>query len=125
MKHNLTLSVLAAAVIAATPALAQTTSSATSGTNAASSKSGTMGANTGRTTGTNGATSTTSSTTSTLPPCSSLNHPQAGKLAGKDTGQAKEHSASPVHQDCIEDATGLPASSNSTTSGTSGSTSTS
>lgn len=27
-------------------------------------------------------------------------HPQAGKLADKSTGEAKEHSASPVHMDC-------------------------
>ena len=31
-------------------------------------------------------------------------HPQAGKLADKSTGQAKEHSASPVHADCAIDA---------------------
>ena len=37
------------------------------------------------------------------PLCSTLGHPQAGKLADKDTGQAKEHSASPVHMDCIPD----------------------
>ena len=30
-------------------------------------------------------------------------HPQAGKLADKSTGQAKEHSASPVHSDCVVD----------------------
>lgn len=37
------------------------------------------------------------------PLCSELNHPNAGKLADKSTGKAKEHSASPVHQDCIPD----------------------
>ena len=37
--------------------------------------------------------------TASKPLCSELGHPQAGKLAGKDTGMAKEHSASPVHQD--------------------------
>jgi hypothetical protein len=31
-------------------------------------------------------------------------HPQAGKLADKSTGKAKEHSASPVHFDCVTDA---------------------
>src|SRR4051812_47647529 len=36
-----------------------------------------------------------------LQPCSSFKNPNAGKLADKDTGQAKEHSASPVHQDCL------------------------
>ena len=46
---------------------------------------------------------TTSSSTATKPLCSSLNNPNAGKLAGKDTGMAKEHSSSPVHQDCIPD----------------------
>ena len=40
----------------------------------------------------------------TKPLCSELGHPQAGKLADKSTGMAKEHSASPVHQDCIPDA---------------------
>ena len=37
------------------------------------------------------------------PLCSELNHPNAGKLADKSTGLAKERSASPVHQDCIPD----------------------
>jgi hypothetical protein len=37
------------------------------------------------------------------PLCSELGHPQAGKLADKDTGAAKENSASPVHMDCIPD----------------------
>ena len=31
-------------------------------------------------------------------------HPQAGKLADKSTGMAKDHSASAVHQDCVTDA---------------------
>jgi hypothetical protein len=31
-------------------------------------------------------------------------HPNAGKLADKSTGMAKEHSASPVHSDCVTDA---------------------
>src|SRR4029079_16803208 len=46
---------------------------------------------------------TTTASTDTKPLCSSLNNPNAGKLAGKDTGKAKEHSSSPVHQDCIPD----------------------
>src|SRR5687768_10699806 len=37
------------------------------------------------------------------PLCSELGHPQAGKLADKDTGMAKERSSSPVHMDCIPD----------------------
>lgn len=37
------------------------------------------------------------------PLCSELHHPNAGKLAAKDTGQAKDHSSSAVHVDCIAD----------------------
>ena len=37
------------------------------------------------------------------PLCSSFKNPNAGKLADKSTGQAKEHSASPVHEDCTPD----------------------
>src|SRR5687767_3765114 len=37
------------------------------------------------------------------PLCSELGHPNAGKLADKSTGKAKEKSASPVHQDCTPD----------------------
>ena len=50
------------------------------------------------------------------PLCSSLDHPNAGKLAGKDTGKAGERSSSPVHMDCIPD--GTTASANSAPSGT-------
>lgn len=51
------------------------------------------------------------------PLCSSFKNPNAGKLANKDTGQAKEHSASPVHQDCIPDsASGPSATSTPSTS---------
>ncbi len=71
----------------------------------------------------------TSGASTNLPPCSSLEagnsghaHPQAGKLAGKSTGEAKEHSASPVHQDCASDAT---SSSGTSRSGASPSTATS
>lgn len=45
----------------------------------------------------------TSTASASKPLCSSLNHPNAGKLASKDTGMAKEHSRSPVHTDCIPD----------------------
>lgn len=49
-------------------------------------------------------TSTANPTTNaTKPLCSELGHPQAGKLAGKDTGSAKDNSSSPVHTDCIPD----------------------
>ncbi len=89
MKPNLTLSLIAAAVLSATPVLAQTsTNSAAKGTNAAS--------------------------TAAKPLCSTLNHPNAGKLADKSTGMAKENSSSPVHQDCIPDS---PASTAGTNSG--------
>ena len=44
------------------------------------------------------------STTASKPLCSELGHPNAGKLADKSTGKAKEHSASPVHFDCVTDA---------------------
>lgn len=37
------------------------------------------------------------------PLCSELHHPNAGKLAAKDTGKAKDHSSSAVHVDCIAD----------------------
>ena len=46
---------------------------------------------------------TTSVTPTQKPLCSTLGHPQAGKLADKSTGKAKDHSASAVHQDCIPD----------------------
>lgn len=55
-----------------------------------------------------------------LPPCSSLEagnsghaHPNAGKLADKSTGEAKEHSASPVHEDCAPDTASSGTSSSS------------
>ena len=38
---------------------------------------------------------TTTTPTASKPLCSELGHPQAGKLAGKDTGKAGERSASP------------------------------
>jgi len=41
-------------------------------------------------------------------------HPQAGKLADKSTGMAKEHSASAVHQDCVNTAKAKPAKKKST-----------
>lgn len=44
-----------------------------------------------------------SATTAAKPLCSELNHPNAGKLANKDTGRAKDNSSSPVHTDCIAD----------------------
>src|SRR4051812_33742313 len=47
--------------------------------------------------------SSSTASTSSLQPCSSYKNPNAGKLADKSTGAAKEHSASPVHQDCIDD----------------------
>jgi hypothetical protein len=65
------------------------------------------------------------STASGLKPlCSSLKNPNAGKLADKDTGEAKEHSASPVHEDCIPDSTSslTPSTSGSTSSTTSNAT---
>ena len=53
-----------------------------------------------------GSASTADSTSKPL--CSSFKNPNAGKLADKDTGRAKEHSASPVHQDCIPDSASGP-----------------
>jgi hypothetical protein len=64
----------------------------------------------------------TQSTQSTLQPCSSYKNPNAGKLADKDTGQAKEHSASPVHQDCIDDTTSAGTSTSGSISGSTSST---
>ena len=55
----------------------------------------------------------------TKPLCSELNHPNAGKLAGQDTGMAGERSSSPVHADCTPD------SQASATSGTNAASSTS
>lgn len=54
------------------------------------------------------------------PLCSELGHPQAGKLAGKQTGMAKDHSASPVHQDCIPDAQASASGTNGTSGTTAG-----
>ena len=56
------------------------------------------------------------------PLCSSFKNRNAGKLADKATGQAQEHSASPVHEDCIPDssassATATPSSPSSATYG--------
>ena len=73
-----------AALLGSAPAWAQFTDSAKSATSSPS------------------ATATNGSTTS-KPLCSELNHPNAGKLAGKDTGMAGERSSSPVHMDCIPD----------------------
>ena len=61
-------------------------------------------------------------TVASKPLCSSFKNPNAGKLADKSTGQAKEHSASPVHEDCIPDssassATAGPSSSASASYG--------
>ncbi len=48
------------------------------------------------------------------PLCSSLNHPNAGKHADKDTGMAKDRSSSPVHMDCIADSATSSLSGNAT-----------
>jgi hypothetical protein len=58
----------------------------------------------------------TSVTPTSKPLCSTLDHPQAGKLADKRTGKAKDHSASAVHQDCIPDT--QPGSKSGTTAST-------
>ena len=50
------------------------------------------------------------------PLCSSFKNPNAGKLADKDTGQAKEHSASPVHEDCIPDSASGPSATSTPSS---------
>ena len=91
------LSILtAAALVGAAPAFAQFTDSAKSAAKAPS-------------------------TTASKPLCSELGHPNAGKLADKSTGKAKEHSASPVHQDCIPDSQASQAGANtSAASGTNG-----
>ncbi len=93
------ISSLALAAMMAAPAFAQTASSTRSGD------------------------ATAANPNSSLPPCSSLEagksghaHPQAGKLAGKSTGEAKEHSASPVHEDCLSDTTSSGTSSSSAAS---------
>lgn len=85
-----------AAMLGAAPAFAQ--NSATQGANDAESKP-TAG--------------TTGSAMAPLPLCSELNHPNAGQLADKDTGRAKEHAASPVHQDCVPDSTSSPSTTSS------------
>ena len=63
------------------------------------------------------------SSDSSLTPCSSFNNPNAGKLADKSTGKAKEHSASAVHKDC-DPGTSASTSSTSGTSDTTASGST-
>jgi len=55
------------------------------------------------------------------PLCSSFKNPNAGKLANKDTGVAKEHSASPVHQDCIPDSASGPSATSTPSSSASAS----
>ncbi len=60
-----------------------------------------------------------SAMTAAKPLCSELNHPNAGKLADKDTGRAKDNSSSAVHMDCIADSPSS-ASSPSTTGSASG-----
>ena len=68
------------------------------------------------------------SATSSKPLCSTLGHPNAGKLADKSTGMAKENSQSAVHMDCIPDSEAASASTGSvsgTASGTTGSASSS
>ncbi len=106
--------VLAAAVLGAlTPAFALSTSNSTTQEprtsqalpSAATTMSGTNGARAaGTAKGTTGAANSTTTATATAKPlCSSFNNPQAGKLADKSTGVAKENSASPVHMDCTPD----------------------
>ena len=107
------LSTLAiAGALATVPAFANdTTSATTSGSTVKSAESTRAASSTGSlSTGRSAADQSAQATRETLssttdkPLCSSLDHPNAGKLADKDTGQAKEHSASPVHMDCIPDA---------------------
>src|SRR4051812_41912662 len=106
-------SLLAAAVVgalSAAPAFAADNSTAKSaGKSGATSTQSTQGTSTGS------MQSGSTASSSTLKPCSSYKNPNAGKLADKDTGAAKQHSASPVHQDCLDD------SSTSASGGTSGS----
>jgi hypothetical protein len=87
------LSAAALAAALCTPALAQFTDSAATSTTAKPSAAvespSTTVAKSNAATG--------------KPLCSELNHPKAGKLADRTTGNAKENSASPVHQDCIPD----------------------
>lgn len=113
------LSTLAiAALIGAAPAFAQTSPSSTmneptaatqkaDGKTSAKSKSGMQAQNAG-------------TTTAAKPLCSDLHHPNAGKLADKATGKAKDNSSSPVHTDCIPDAPSSASSPSATTSSSSG-----
>jgi hypothetical protein len=81
MKPNLTLSLIAAAVLAATPALAQNTSA--------------------RWRTRQGDHQHQRRDPDPLPRrsrCAPAEHPNAGKLADKSTAMAKEHSSSPVHR---------------------------
>src|SRR3954468_11638853 len=97
MKTTFLKRTLAVAVVGAlVPAYAQTTSS--SSANAPVSRPAAAKTQSGTTANTTG-----TSTSTNKPLCSTLDHPNAGKLANKDAGKAKEHSNSPVHMDCIDD----------------------
>ena len=80
IRSNYLSTAVLAALLGTAPAWAQSTDSSTQATSPAASAQ-----------------------TTAKPLCSELNHPNAGKLADKDTGMAKERSSSPVHMDCIPD----------------------
>ena len=101
------IAITVAAVIAAAPAFAQMGSSTTAATGTASDQhSGTMGSSTQKAaTPRNHASAAqrAAADQGRTPLCSELGQPNAGKLAGKTTGMAADHSASAVHMDCIPD----------------------
>jgi len=108
------LSTLAlAAILGAAPAFAQNASS-TSASQVKPSATADSKAKADKKAAGNAANTTSTTTTASKPLCSELNHPNAGKLADKDTGKAKEHSASPVHQDCATNAAAKPTKKKST-----------
>ncbi len=103
-----------AALLGAAPAFA--------GADAKDAAASTPGTSTTTTTATPGAAYTVTTVNGITmingrPLCGSPGHPNAGNLADKDTGAAKENSASPVHTDCVTEAE-VTALTSSTWSGT-------
>lgn len=109
-KIRFPLAIVATAAAMALPAVAQSTTDATrssptrdrSTATTPSMAPRTTPGNTGPVSGTVPGTQTGTSGSAAVP-CSALHQPNAGKLADKDTGKAKDHSASPIHQDCVDD----------------------
>ena len=116
------ISTIAVAAMMAVPAFANNSAAKqTSTTGDAAIVSGSTGAtvNSNATANPGSITTENIATANTdLPPCSTLEagksgrmQPNAGKLADKSTGKAKQHSKSAVHEDCLSDTTSSTISS--------------